>query len=158
MPLTVAKPRSLWEDRFGRPTIESLLAACPRSVLPFIDHARERFKRVKGVAEQLAWQGIPWRWTLTYSHPQEVGRSFAFVVPDPARPRLAVPIPDRVLGEVSLKRASKPLRDAIQQAPIVGTVRWCQWELQTRSLIEEVVDLAILKVSTEAALAFPPAR
>lgn len=158
MPLTVAKPRSLWEDRFGRPTIESLLAACPRSVLPFIDHARERLKKVKGVAEQLAWQGIPWRWTLTYCHPQELERAFAFVVPDPAKPRLAVPIPDRILAEVPLKKASKPFRDAIQQAPIVGAVRWCQWELQTKGLIEEIVDLAILKVTADAALATSVSR
>ncbi len=158
MPLTVAKPRSLWEDRFGRPTVESLLGACPRGVLPLIDHARERLKKVKGVSEQLVWQGIPWRWTLTYRHPLEAERSFAFVVPDPAKPRLAIPIPDRVLAEISLKKASKLLRDPILQAPIVGAVRWCQWELQSKALIEEVVELAVLKVTAEAAASAPAGK
>lgn len=147
MPLTVAKPRSLWEDRFGRPTIENLLDGCPRTVLPLIEHARSRLSNVKGVSEQLAWQGIPWRWTLTYGHLEDSERAYAYLVPDPSKPRLVVPFPIRTLSELPLKKFSKQTREAILHATVVGTVSWCQWEFVTKALSEEVLTLAEMKMS-----------
>lgn len=150
MPLTVAKPRSLWEDRFGRPTIDDLLDGCPRTVLPLVEHARTKLAAVKGVAEQLAWQGIPWRWTLTYGHIDDTERAYAYLVPDPSKPRLVVPFPVKTLSEISLKKFSKPTREAILHATVVGTVSWCQWEFVSKSLSEEILALAELKMSVIA--------
>lgn len=147
MPLTVAKPRSLWEDRFGRPSIDDLLDGCPRSILTIIEHARAKLSHAKGVSEQLAWQGIPWRWTLTYCHVDDTERAFAYLVPDPAKPRLVVPFPIRTLGEISLKKFSKVTRDAIVHATVVGSVSWCQWEIQTKAGTDEIVALAELKMT-----------
>ena len=150
MPLTVAKPRSLWEDRFGRPTVDDLLDGCPRTVLPLIEHARTKLSHAKGVSEQLAWQGIPWRWTLTYRHVDDAERAYAYLVPDPSKPRLVVPFPIRVLGEMSLRKFSKTTREAILHATVVGSVSWCQWELLTKATTEEVVALAELKMAFAA--------
>ena len=150
MPLTVAKPRSLWEDRFGRPTIDDLLDGCPRSVLSLIEHARTKLSNAKNVSEQLAWQGIPWRWTLTYTHLDDAERAYAYLVPDPAKPRLVVPFPIRALSEISLKKFSKTTRDAVAHATVVGSVSWCQWEILTKPVTDEVIALADLKMAALA--------
>jgi hypothetical protein len=150
MPLTVAKPRSLWEDRFGRPTIDDLLDGCPRSVLSVIEHARAKLSHVKNVSEQLAWQGIPWRWTLTYTHLDDTERAFAYLVPDPAKPRLVVPFPIRVLSEIPLKKFSKVTREGLTHATVVGSVSWCQWEIVTKAGTDEIIALADLKIATLA--------
>jgi hypothetical protein len=150
MSLTVAKPRSLWEDRFGRPSVDDLLDGCPRTVLPLIEHARTKLSAAKSVSEQLAWQGVPWRWTLTYCHLDDTERAYAYLVPDPAKPRLVVPFPVKSLGEISLKKFSKTTRDAIVHATVVGSVSWCQWEILTKGGTDEVLALAELKMSVLA--------
>jgi hypothetical protein len=147
MPLTVAKPRSLWEDRFGRPSVEDLLDGCPRTVLPLIEHARGKLSAAKSVSEQLAWQGIPWRWTLTYRHLDDAERAYAYLVPDPCKPRLVVPFPLKVLGDISFKKFSKTTRDAVLHATVVGSVSWCQWEILTKPVTDEIIALAEMKVA-----------
>lgn len=151
MPLTVAKPRSLWEDRFGRPSVDDLLDGCPRTALPLIEHARTKLCAAKNVSEQLAWQGIPWRWTLTYCHLDDMDRAYAYLVPDPCKPRLVVPFLLKTLNEISLKKFSKVTRDAILHGTVVGSVNWCQWELLTKPGTDEILALAELKMSVLAA-------
>lgn len=146
----VVKPRSLWEDRFARPTIQQLLGACPKTLAGVLDHARERLGEVEGVQEELSWQGIPWRWTLVYRHEADRERAFAFVVPDPMKPRLAVPIPNVLVPGLLTKRITKGIRETLVHSPVVGTIRWCQWEASTQGQVEEIVALAELKLTATA--------
>lgn len=151
MPTPVVRPRSLWEDRFARPTTEQLLGACPKTLSGVLDYARECLSGLVGVQEELSWQGIPWRWTLVYRHESDRTRAFAYLVPDPLKPRLAVPIPNVLVSSLPIKKVSKYIRETVVQSPVVGSIRWCQWDAQTNGNVDEVIALAEMKLSAVTA-------
>lgn len=91
--------------------------------------------------EVVAWQGV-WRWTLVYSHPSLPGQVWAFLVPDPSRPLLAVPVAEIVLPSLPTKHLTRPVRDGLVLAPVVGGVRWASWEVTSNALAENVLAIA----------------
>lgn len=151
MATPVVKPRSLWEDRFARPTVGQLMGACPKTLSSVLDYARECLGGIEGVQEELSWQGIPWRWTLVYRHESDRERAFAYLVPDPLKPRFAVPIPNTLVSALPIKKVSKYIRETVVHSPVVGSIRWCQWDAQTNAHVDEVIALAEMKLSVVTA-------
>lgn len=137
------KPRSCWEDRFRVPSVSELRALLSKQHVQLFDVAREALLALDGVNESIEWRGVPWRWSLAFQ--TEPGRPLAYLVPQPARPRLAVPLSDEVVGSLAARKVSRPIRDAIVFAPRVGEVLWPSWELLGRNQIEELLDLVRIK-------------
>jgi hypothetical protein len=134
-----SKQRNCWEDRFRAPTFSELRGVLNKPHEHLLEVARERLIGLEGVQESIEWRGIPWRWTLAYA---VEGRSLAYLVPQPGRPRMAIPLADDLLAAMDLRKASKLVRDAIVFAPRVGDVIWPAWDLQNRAQIDELVGVA----------------
>lgn len=134
-----AKLRTCWEDRFRAPTLPELRAILNRAHEHLLDTARSAIVALDGVQESIEWRGIPWRWTLAYS---VEGRALAYLIPKPGRPQMAIPLADDLRAALDLRKASKPIRDAIVFAARVGDVSWPAWDLQNRAQIDELVALA----------------
>ncbi len=132
------KSRTCWEDRYRTPTVRELCDALSRQHAHLIDLGREKMLALGGVTESIEWRGIPWRWTLAFN---VESTALAYLVPQPARPRLALPLPEEIVQALPLRRATKAVRDAITFAPRVGGILWPAWDLQSRPQIEELCGL-----------------
>lgn len=139
------KPRSAWNDRFRTPTLEDLFEPFNRQLTGLIDATREQLVEFPGVSEELSWQGIPWRWTLVYRWKGEPDRAWAYVVLDPERLRLALPMTTELIAKLPAKKLSRTTRDGIVQASEVAGVHWAQWELVNKPQLEELMSIARTK-------------
>jgi hypothetical protein len=135
------KPRVAWEDRFEMPTPDALVAGFPRHVVGLIQTTREGLLGFPGVREDVIWRGT-WRWTLAYTLESDSERPWAYLVPKPGHPVLALPMSGELVGALPVKKISKAVRDGIVLAAQVGGVYWPQWELTTKGLVEELLILA----------------
>lgn len=136
------KSKPAWEDRFHRPALGDLLAELPRPAAQLASCARAALV-AEGAREALAWHGIPWRWSLRYDHASDPARPIAFLVPDPRRLTLVVTVPAGIiLDSALLRKSSRFVRDGVLNAPEVDTVRWCTWEVASRSACDEIAALA----------------
>lgn len=138
---TTPKGRVHWSDRFQVPTPRKLTDALSPTTVPVFLHARNTLKSLFHSTECIAWQGV-WCWTFTYRI-QGSDHPVAYLVPDPTRPRLCVPIEDSVIIELPLKKLSRAVRDGLAHSPLVSGIRWTQWELQSLATLDEV--FAILR-------------
>lgn len=143
------KPRPLWEDRFARPTAESLLGELPKPAAALLASLRDGLLAVEGMTHELSWQGIPWRWSFAFT---VGGRVAAYVVPNPARPVACVPVPPGALGGSVGKKLSKPIRDVVRLAPAIGGVQWPQWEVTSKSIADELTTLVRLCLEAPVAV------
>lgn len=133
------KLRTCWEDRFRTPVVSELRGVLNKPQEHLLEVAREGLLALEGVQECIEWRGIPWRWTLAYAVDT---RALAYLVPQPGKPRIAIPLADDILAAMDLRKASKAVRDAIMFAPRVAEVIWPVWDLQTRAQIDELVGVA----------------
>ena len=150
MSASALKPRQAWMDRFRTPTVDELLAGFNKQLGGVANHARARMLAVEGVKEEVSWQGV-WHWTLVYRIPGDGERGWAYLVMDPAKPRLAVPVPDELISELPLKKLSKYVRDGLAHAPSVDGVRWAHWEVQGKTQVDDILSLASFKLATAKA-------
>ena len=155
---TVSKNRVAWEDRFRVPTPEELLHGPTKQADALIAECRERLLALEGVTEELSWHGVPWRWTFAYRlEDADPTRAFAYLVPQPGRARIAIPLTQPQLAALPLRKLSKFIRDGLLHATEVGGVRWAQWEPTARTQCEEILKIVEIKLQTslqaEAALA-----
>lgn len=139
---SVGRPcRPAWANRFATPSLASLLHPLKAAHAPHVRHARAKLLATQDMREMVAWQGV-WRWTLVYTHPSLPGQVWAFLVPDPARPLLAVPVAEVVLPSLPPKHLTRPVRDGLVLAPVVAGVRWATWEVTSHALAENVLAIA----------------
>jgi hypothetical protein len=150
MPRKSVKPRAAWEDRFARPTVADLLQGLPKQPGSLVEHVREEVLALGGVRESVVWSGT-WRWTLAYTVEGEPERPWMYIVPQPARPILAIPLTPDAIAVLPLRKLSRSVRDAIALAARVGDTAWPQWDLAGRSQTDQV--LAVAKKKYELLLA-----
>lgn len=142
--------RSSWEDRFTRPSVRALLGDLEKEHHALVQHAREALSSLPQMREELLWQGVPWRWCFGFHASVGEGRAFAYLIPQPGRPGLAIPMESEIVAELPLKKLAKHIREVLTLAPLVGGVRWCQWSLTSKSQIDDIVNLARLKLPDES--------
>lgn len=139
---SVSKPRAAWEDRFRRPTVDELLEGLNKQLLSLAESWRERMSETPGVREDLAWQGIPFRWTLVYRSESRPDRPIAYLVPQPVKAYVAIPIASDAVNRLPLRKLSKPVRDSLGAASLVNGQYWAQWDLQSKSQLDELLLIA----------------
>jgi len=131
-----------WEDRFRRPSTEDLHRHYDQEFSQLLDQARARLLEFDGINEELAWQGLPWRWTLIYRREQDPPRrAWAYLIPHRDKPLIASPITEDLLEQLPRRRLTKFVREAIDEAKRVGEVRWVVWEIGSHSQLDNVLDL-----------------
>jgi hypothetical protein len=135
-----------WSDKFRMPSIEELRAGLPKQTQPVFDDARKRLESLDGVTESLVWEGVPWRWSLVYSGPSGMEpRIVAYLIPDPQRVQICVPLLQEQVDRLPLKRMKKSLRDGIVFARNVAGMWWPTWDVPSRTAVDEVLDLVARK-------------
>lgn len=138
-----------WLDRFKQPTAAALLAELPAQKLGLFETVREKLPETTDAVETLGWHGIPWRWCFAY----EVGKKrkgsdelpFAYLIPDPERPRLCLPLEGSVVATVKPRQISKTIREGIVYATRVADVFWTTWDLQSKAGLEDILSLVRFK-------------
>ena len=70
-----------------------------------------------------------------------------YLVPQPAKPLLALPMSSEMVQALPMRRLPKFIRDVIVLSPKVAGVHWMQWELSGRGQVDELVGLARRKHS-----------
>lgn len=133
--------RRAWDDRYRAPTAERLVAGVEAGHRELVVLLRRELAGLPGVREQIGWEGIPWRWSLGYRAPG-VARALAYLVPQPDRPLLVLPLPETVIEALTRAKISRPTRERILLSPAVGDARWTQWELSSKMQAEELLILA----------------
>ncbi|MDX2016869.1 MAG: hypothetical protein SFY95_04415 [Planctomycetota bacterium] len=136
--------RAPWEDKFTTPTWTVLREAFPKPVAPVLEHVRDRLSAVPGVRETLGWHGIPWRWSLKYAVEGDAV-PMAFLVPNPAKPLLAVPMTVGQIDRLPQRRLPRHIRDAILHSVEIDGVRWPAWEITSKAGADEVLMLVALR-------------
>lgn len=153
MPRHVVIVRPAWEDRFRRPAAADLLAGFNKQLTQLIEFARTKFLSLDGVSEEVAWLGIPWRWAFAYTSCAGDARSVGYLIPQPGRPQIALPLSNDLIMTLPPKRLSKFVRDGLLPAVQVNGVRWAQWDVTTRPQVDELIHIVTLRSRGQTAAA-----
>lgn len=148
-----SKPRhkpstDVWRDRFRRPTDDQLIAGLDEQGTMLFKTARKWLLGVEDASEDLSWNGIPWRWSFAYwlsAKPAPSDLPLAYLVPDPETPRLGLPMTAQVLAEVKPRKLSKTIREGLVHSTRVANVYWTSWDLQSKTGVQDVLDLVRIK-------------
>lgn len=138
--------RSSWENRFGRPTGRDLLRDLEKEQQTLVQYTRSALSQLPQMGEELKWMGVPWRWCFAYVWGEGAARAFAYVIPKPGKAGLAVPIESDIVNELPTRRLPKHVREGVLTAPQVGGVLWCQWDLASKGQVDDILNLAKLKL------------
>lgn len=138
----VVKPRISWEDRFAAPSAAELLASLAKQHASLVQLARDGLEELGEVSESIVWHGVPWRWTFAFATEGELERPWAYLVPQPGRPLLAMPLSGETISGLPMRKLSKGVRDGLTLAALVGGVYWPQWVLASRAQVGELVGIA----------------
>lgn len=133
--------RPAWADRFRTPTPQQLIAGVPASVRALAVAAREQLRKHPQASETLAWLGT-WQWTMQFRTPSSNGVSWAYLILNPQRPQVCIPVHATTLAQLPAKDMPRSLREAIALAPAVDGVRWATWDLQSKSQVQTLVRFA----------------
>ena len=135
----------------GKTTVSAALAraaaAAGRSVLVVDTEGQRGLPSSFGIdrltyEEQLVWEGLPWRWCLRYTKPNDPTRAFAFLVPNPEKPRLGIPFTGEMLQGMPLHRLKKYMKETIVASHDVGGMFWTEFEFASKSQLDDAMDLA----------------
>ncbi len=134
--------KSAWSDKFRQPSPDELRSGLAKPLQQIFDDVRRHFDHVAQVSEYLVWQGVPWRWTFAFLGPiSSEPRALAYLIADPARLQICVPLTHEQIERLNLKRMKKSIRDGVVFARNVNGVWWPTWEVSTKTALEEVLEL-----------------
>ncbi len=136
------KPRIAWEDRFASPDASDLLEPLAKNHAALVQLVRDGLVGLGDVTESIVWHGVPWRWTFAFASEAEPERPWAYLVPQPGKPLLALPLTSELIAALPMRKLSKSVRDGLTLASLVGGVYWPQWPLVGRAQVEELVGIA----------------
>jgi hypothetical protein len=158
------QPKLPWANKFQRPTPEVLVSQCESKQLSqLVRAARQEIVSLAGVSETLSWLGVPWRWSFVYTleesaqtaespHAAVRAHPLAYMIPDPQKPQVAVPMSGQLVEALPMRRLKRFARDGIVHCRIVGEVYWPSWDFSARTQLDEIMDLVVRKHRMVAAL------
>lgn len=131
-----------WADRFNTPTADGLRKAMDKPLGDLIETARTWLAEFGTLQEEVSWQGESWRWTLVYRTSGAASRyPWAYLIPNPDGPKLAIPLDESEVRKLPLARAKKHVRDGITTAKRVDNTLWAVWDVGSKTALDEVFDL-----------------
>lgn len=144
MPSSEFKCKSSWENKFRNPTLAELKAVYLKPVQQLFEESREAITRFGEFREELAWLGVPWRWSLVYRQSGEPLPA-AYLVPQPLKPRIAIPVDVDFVLSAPTRKLSKFIREGLVHCPEVGGIKWASWELLAKNQLDEVIEFMALR-------------
>lgn len=144
----MAKPktyiRNVWEDRFHQPDIDQLKSGLSKDATALFDQLRTHLCNINGVAEEVAWHGPCWRWSVQYSI-SKVKEPLVLLVPSPEDLQLAVPMDRDIANALSSHSFKRVIRDGLDMAREPFDTRWCVWSVQFANMLEELTQMIDMK-------------
>jgi len=143
-------PKIVWTNKFqaATPSVGLLRDGYAKSLHAVFESARGQFLELDGVTESVVWYGVPWRWTMVYHQAAEIAgtqggtpRAFAYIIPDPARLQVCVPLIRAQVAAMPMRRFKKVVRDTIVYARTMAGVSWPTWDVPTEQAIEDLSEL-----------------
>jgi len=140
------RTKTSWENKFREPPIEDLLTHFPNKQLAGVmEAARDRLTTYPNVVERVQWLGMPWRWAMVYSCEPDPTRALAYLVPDPAKVQISIPLTTAMLQTMPIRRLRKVIRDGILYSKFVAGTYWPCWEVTSRNSLDDLLDLVSRK-------------
>lgn len=134
--------RSPWEDRFTRPTIDTLLAALEPEVVEVAETLRKALGTEHGLQERLEWCGVPWKWSLTYRATRAAGDdALAYLVPNPESPTAVFRLTHEQFNTLPLRKLSRHVREGLAPTRLVAGICWPEWRFQTATQADDLIEL-----------------
>lgn len=140
-----------WADKFRQPSVQQLRASMNKDSAAIFDALRDRLSSVGELVETVAWQGVPWRWSIVYSAklvgPARGGgagagaRPWAYLIPDPDSLQLCVTLTADQIQAMDVRRLKKWVRDGIVFARAVGGSCWPTYAITAKAQAEDVFEL-----------------
>ncbi len=141
--MSVASFSGQWADQFTRPSIEDLFAGLNKADQTLAQRCLDRFAHAGARVRTVQWHGIPWNWTIAIKSDNDT--PLAFLIPEPRKPQLALRLPAAHFTGVSLRKVSKPIREGLLAAKVVNGIVWPEWQLVSKSQVDELLALVELK-------------
>ena len=136
-----AKIRLAWDDKFNRPDLDELRELYPQPLRSLFDEARQRILDFGDATEDFGWEGLPWRWCLRYTMAGDPTRNFAYLVPNPEKPRIGVCFTREMLQSMPLHRLKKYMKEILVASHDVGGMFWSEFELTSKPQLDDAMDL-----------------
>jgi hypothetical protein len=136
---TMANTAMIWSNRFTEPSEADLLAGLTREFRRLIERVYSKCDAIDAGERRVLWYGVPWRWTIEIA--LRDGGPLAFVIAEPGRPQLTVPLDATDLDRLPMRRLSKGVREGILGARAVGNMLWPEWELTSNTQVDELMIL-----------------
>lgn len=136
-----------WADRFSKPDLKQLHSHYDKPSTELFETARRSVAEPDAVEVRVAWQGLPWRWTLVFEHPNDPTRAFAYLVPDPQGVKISVPLTTDMVQRLPLRRMKKTTRDGIETGNRIEQVVWACWDVGSENQLDEIMDIIRTKLA-----------
>ncbi|MCK4873945.1 MAG: hypothetical protein KAS72_14585 [Phycisphaerales bacterium] len=145
MPKAEHRYRLSWEDRFVEPTVESLREPFSAEISTLIEDAQAALLSVPKMKQRIRWCGVPWRWALTFHNDADTTVAWAYLVPDPEGPLLAVPIAGALRDRLDEDTLPGTIRAGLAEAKQVNGDLWSSFRFTTREELDGVLELLARK-------------
>ncbi|RMH10662.1 MAG: hypothetical protein D6695_11035 [Planctomycetota bacterium] len=130
---------SAWEDQFVRPSRDDLLEGLNKQDRALVDRCLSRLESIPRCRMGIAWHGIPWRWTLRFTTDNKT--PVAFIIPEPRRPQLAIPLSADDMDRLDFRKLSRAIREGISLASAINGIVWSEWVLSSKTQTDELLKL-----------------
>lgn len=137
-PTTTPVTAVAWKNRFETPTADDLVSQIAQVHFELLATLRTGLLASPAPREKVQWHGVPWRWTFEYRQ-RGAQDPVVFLVPEPGRPRLCLPMTAEFICSLSLGTIPRYLRDGILSGTQVGDLLWAEWEPNAKSHVQELL-------------------
>lgn len=142
---TMANLTGIWTDRFVQPSETDLLGELGKAERGLVERLFSKTEPLGVDRRTVKWQGIPWRWTIQMARRNQA--PMMFLIPQPDRPQLAVPLNATDLERIPMRKLSKAVREGILGARAVASTLWPEWDLTSNTQLDELMTL--IRVRTD---------
>lgn len=138
-----------WQDRWTEPTLEQLLDPIKGREAHYkaLNSVMEGLEAFEGVERHIVWHGQGWQWCIEYTLDDhyEVGPespdAMAIIIPDPEQPVFCLPLHDKHIEQIPLRRVNRFIRDQIRSAKCSVEIHWCKWSPSAQTEVDHLMDL-----------------
>jgi hypothetical protein len=128
------------EDRFNRPSPQTLRRGLSGDAARLFDRTRKHLLNLDGVEEQVVWYGRNWCWSIAFVTKRNAD-PLAVLIPSPEDLQLAMPLDLEFITNLPVKRMKRSLRDGLDLASEPFDTRWGIWSIQPGGVLDDLKDL-----------------
>lgn len=143
--MKVQYSRTVWEDRFNKPTVDQLRKSLKRDTMRILDRMRKRLLELGEFTETVDWFGHSWKWSIVVRS-SKADEPLAVLIPNPDDIQLAVPLDPDLAETLAGRKLKRTVRDGLDLAREPFDTNWGVWSLNPPHLIDDLQDLVARKL------------